>query len=992
MDLETAQNTTTAKLPILKQATQTTTNVNDTLTTLIPGPVTTEEKVQKKNNVKVRSMLLMALSNKHLMTFNQYKDAKTLFAVIQTRFGGNEATEKTQKTLLKQMYKNFSALSTESLDSIWNRLQKFISQPAILGENILQKDLNMKFLRSLPFEWNTHVVVWKNKPDLNTMSFDDLYNNFKIVEQETSNSASEDFSNEVKKSLDASLVKQLVSDDKLEKKTFFPTAAKIDFVRPKQQEKPVMKPVKYVEMYRPKTVNTTRPNSAVVNAVRANQGNPHLELQEKGVNDNGCSRHMTRNMSYLSKYEEIDGGYVAFGGDPKGGGLICLFAKATLDESNLWHRMLRHINFKTMNKLFCEEKGIKKEFSVSRTPQQNVVVERNNRTLIEAARTMLADSKLPTIFWAKAVNTACYVQNRVLVINPHNKTPYELFHGRTLSLSFMRPFWCPDTILNTLDHLGKFDGKADDRFFAGYSMNNKAFRVFNSRNRILEETLHITFLKNKPNVAGNGPTWLFNIDTLIKSMNYKLVIAENQSNGSTSKDRVETEEEKKDAKDIRNEDYEVLSIQKPRVNQEKDTNVNSTNNINNVSPSDNAAGIKDNVVDKDRVYGCADDPNMPNLEEINHSDDDEDVGAEADMTNLNFNIPVNPIPTTKIHKDHPVEQIIGDIHSAPQTRRMTNNVTNYSMFSLVQQRVNHKNFQNCLFACFLSQVEPRKTLVDLPYGKRAIGTKWINKNKKDKRGIVVRNKARSEAIELFLTYASFKDFVVYQMDVKSAYMYGKIKEEVYVCQPPRFEDPQFPDRVHKVEKAVYGLHQTPRAWKEMCTEFEKMMHKKFQMSSMGELAFFLGLQVTQKDGGIFISQDKYVDEILKKFGFLTVKTTSTPMETSKPLMKDGNAEDVDVHLYRSMIGLLIIFRYLKGQPKLGLWYPKDFSFKLEAYTDSDNAGASLDMKSTTGGYQFLRSILISWQCKKQTVVANSTTETEYVAASDCCGQQIINDD
>ncbi|GJZ74672.1 hypothetical protein Tco_0639137 [Tanacetum coccineum] len=217
MDLETAQITTTAKLPTLKQgeydmwrlrieqyfqvqdyalwdviengnsfkpAAKTTTNADGTSTTLIPGPVTTEEKVQKKNDMKARSMLLMALPNEHLMTFNQYKDAKTLFAAIQTRFGGNEATKKTQKTLLKQMYENFSAPSTESLDSIFNRLQKIVSQLAILGENISQEDLNLKFLRSLPSEWNTHVVVWRNKPDLDTMSFDDLYNNFKIVEQE----------------------------------------------------------------------------------------------------------------------------------------------------------------------------------------------------------------------------------------------------------------------------------------------------------------------------------------------------------------------------------------------------------------------------------------------------------------------------------------------------------------------------------------------------------------------------------------------------------------------------------------------------------------------------------------------------------------------------------------------------------------------------------------------------------------------------------------
>ncbi|GJZ93126.1 putative reverse transcriptase, RNA-dependent DNA polymerase [Tanacetum coccineum] len=190
------------------------------------------------------------------------------------------------------------------------------------------------------------------------------------------------------------------------------------------------------------------------------------------------------------------------------------------------------------------------------------------------------------------------------------------------------------------------------------------------------------------------------------------------------------------------------------------------------------------------------------------------------------------------------------------------------------------------------------------------------------------------------------------MDVKSAFLYGKIEEEVYVCKPLGFEDPEFPNKVYKVEKALYGLHQALRA-----------------------------------------CQDKYVDEILKKFDFSTVKTASTPMETSKPLLKDTEAKDVDVHLYRSMIGSLMYLTasrpdiiYLKGQPKLGLWYLKDSPFDLEAYTDSDYAGASLDRKSTTGGCQFLRRRLISWQCKKQTIVVNSTTKVEYVAAACCCGQ------
>ncbi|GKA90847.1 putative ribonuclease H-like domain-containing protein, partial [Tanacetum coccineum] len=349
-------------------------------------------------------------------------------------------------------------------------------------------------------------------------------------------------------------------------------------------------------------------------------------------------------------------------------GLTCLFAKATIDESNLWHRRLGHINYKTMNKLvrgnlvrglpskvfendhscvacqkgkqhkasykaklvnsiskplhmlhmdlfgptnvkslmkksyclvvtddfsrfswvfflatkdetsgilktfitgienqldckvkvircdngtefknsvmnqFCDMKGIKREFSVARTPQQNGVAERKNRTLIEVARTMLVDSKLPTTFWAEAVNTACYVLNRALVIKPHNKTPYELIHGRPPLIDFMKPFGCPVTILNTMDHLGKFDGKADEGFFVGYSVVSKAMRVFNKRTRIVEETLNIRFLENAPNVKGNGPDWLFDVDYLTMSMNYVPVVAGNQTNGQAKRKKAPEQE------------------------------------------------------------------------------------------------------------------------------------------------------------------------------------------------------------------------------------------------------------------------------------------------------------------------------------------------------------------------------------------------------------------------------------------------------------------
>ncbi|GJT28170.1 putative ribonuclease H-like domain-containing protein [Tanacetum coccineum] len=573
-------------------------------------------------------------------------------------------------------------------------------------------------------------------------------------------------------------------------------------------------------------------------------------------------RHMTGNKSFLTYYQEINGGFVAFGGSPKGGtinrkskirigkldfedteclvlspdfklldesqvllkvprqnnmysfdlknvvpsgGLTCLFAKATIDESNLWHRRLGHINFKTMNKLvrgnlvrglpsklfendhtcvacqkgkqhkascktklvssisqplqmlhmdlfgptsvrsinhktyclvvtddysrfswvfflatkdetsgilktfitgienqinhkvkiircdngtefknndmnqFCGMKGIKREFSVARTPQQNGVAERKNRTLIEAARTMLADSLLPTTFWAEAVSTACYVQNRVLVTKPHNKTPYELLHGRPPSISFMRPFGCPVTILNTLDPLGKFDGKADEGFFVGYSINSKAFR--------------------------------------------------------------------------------------------KNGYANNTNRDSTVSPSISAVGQSFTNADD-----LPTDPLMPDLEDtidllntgiFSGAYDDEDVGAEADLNNLETTMNVSPIPITRIHKDHPKDQIIGDINSATQTRRMTKISEKHAMVSYIkkQKRTNHKDYQNFLFACFLLQIEPKKVtqawtypiwikamqdellqfrlrkkdwrLVDLRQRQAAIGTEMGPiRNKKDEERII----------------------------------------------------------------------------------------------------------------------------------------------------------------------------------------------------------------------------------------------------------------
>nr|GEW03509.1 retrovirus-related Pol polyprotein from transposon TNT 1-94 [Tanacetum cinerariifolium] len=1300
MDLESAQNNAVAKLPLLKQENgnsfklvpRTTANAYGTSTSTIPGPVTTEEKAQKKNDVKARSMLLMALPNEHILTFIQYKDAKTLFKAIQARFGGNDVTKKTQRTLLKQMYENFNAPSTESLDSIFN---------------------------SLSAEWNTHVVVWRNKADLDTMSIDDLYNNFKIVEQEVkrivvsssslrspniaflsfpgstnevdtasiqvsavstpvstvsshdntanlrdatvyaflanqpnaflanqrngsqlvhedlekiheddleemdlkwqldllsmrarryfqktskkitinrsdiagydktkiecfnchkmghfareckshrnqesrprkqdssrktlimedtsfkamveidgagfdcsymaddevptnmalmafsdseghnsktclntclksfktlktqydnlriefnkfefdlatskrglasveeqivfykknkikidnlgnasksldkligsqitdnskiglgftsynaveppptglfappsidlSNSGLEEFqhpefkgygpkdsksvcidtSNEINKAHDTLIIEDWVFDsDEDESKEMVLKSDNVQH-KPEQANQPrkvsqnprnnktnwnemstqklrvgqsssraatpvsaarpinsaASKPLMNVAKPRQNALQTThslsrRPfyqqtalknknlnnnvNAAKANSVNTAKGNkvtsvvgnqginaikssacwgtPQDALKDQGYFDNRCCRHMTGNISYLTDFKEHDGGYVAFGGGAKGGKITGkgTIRTATKDETsrifksfiaeieNLVEKKVKIIRCdngtefknKVMNEL-CEEKGIKREYSVARTPQQNGVAERRNKTLNEATRTMLADSKLPTPFWAEAVSNSYYVQNWVPVVKPHFKTPYELFKGRSPTLSFMIPFGCHISILNTLEQLGKFDGKLDEWIFVGYSTTSKAFRVYNIRTRKVEENLHITFLENKPMIASGGPEWLFDLDALSKSMNYAPVSTED-------------------------------------------------------------ARIFDNGYD------------------------DRDEGTEADYNNLDTIISMEP---------KKVPQALDDE-------------------SWVE------SMQEELFQFKLLNVW---TLVDLPPGKKAIGTKWVYRNKRDQRGIIVRNKARLvaeghrqeegidydevfalvariKAIRLFLAYASFMDFIVYQMDIKSAFLYGTIEEEVYVSQPPGFVDPYFRDKVYKVEKALYGLHQAPKAWCETLSIY--LLDDGFRRGTI--------------DKTLFIK--KINDDILL---VQVVKSASTPMGTHKPLSKDANGTDVGVYLYRSMIGSLMYLTSYRpdimftGQPTLGLWYPKDSPLVLIAYSDSDYAGTSLDRKSTTGGCQFLDNKLISLQRKKQTIMANSTTKAAYITASSCCRQ------
>ncbi|GJV30928.1 putative ribonuclease H-like domain-containing protein [Tanacetum coccineum] len=445
---------------------------------------------------------------------------------------------------------------------------------------------------------------------------------------------------------------------------------------------------------------------------------------------------------------------------------------------------------------FCAKKGIKREFSVARTPQQNGVAERKNRTLIEAARTMLADSLLPIPFWAEAVNTACYVLNRVLVTKPQNKTPYELLIGKSPSISFMRPFGCPLTILNTLDSLDKFDGKSDEGYLLGYSTSSKAFRVYNKRTKKVEENLHINFLKDQPNVTGTGssgkdkgPTQEYILlplqphRTRIPIEDVAPAAHEKPSESSPKDNDIQDSEDviDKEGQHQMPEDEQVLhdelekmvtqeltakamddvsrqafKEEKRRIaSQKKAAQATSTNKL---STDRQSVSTDRPSVSTDRPFVSTDRPSvstdrpfvstdrssvstantpyvsivststrtnageslfkllklLPNDGIINGAYDDDEVGAEADFNNMDNTIAVSPIPTLKIHKDHPKGQILGDPTSAVQTRGKIQKASSaqQALVSYIhkQNRTNHKDHQNCLcLACFtLSRRTPRQ--------------------------------------------------------------------------------------------------------------------------------------------------------------------------------------------------------------------------------------------------------------------------------------------
>jgi len=697
-------------------------------------------------------------------------------------------------------------------------------------------------------------------------------------------------------------------------------------------------------------------------------------------------------------------------------------------------------------KAFCSEQGLDHQFSSPYVPPQNGVVERKNRTLVEMARTMLDEHKTPRRFWAEAINTACYVANRIFLRAFLGKTSYELRFGRPPKVFHFRVFGCKCFILKK-GNLDKFESRSSDGLFLGYALQGRAYRVLNLDTNRIDETCEVTFDKTMPCFSS---------------------AFECAGDDEIGQDIFEDEKEEDGCDDDDDDDAQPAMQGEPGAQPEQ---APSTTLEDGPSPTRTSTAKPAASSTVDHVPAA--------------------VEGEA--------ISERTAPR-HIQNRHPAKNIIGNLDERTTRNRGMKN-KNYCVFahtafvaSFEPRDVGHalsdSNWVNAMHEELENFARNQVwVLVDPPPSCKPIGTKWVFKNKQGEDGHVVRNKARLvaqgfsqkegidygetfapvarlEAIRILLAFAASRGYKLYQMDVKSAFLNGFIEEEVYVKQPPGFEHPNFPDRVFKLQKALYGLKQAPRAWyarlktfllkngfkmgsvdktlfllrqgndtlivqiyvddiifggssHALVKKFADVMSKEFEMSMMGELNFFLGLQIKQTSEGTFVHQGKYTKDVLKKFAMDDAKPISTPMPTSAALDADEDGEPVDQKEYRSMIGSLLyltatrpdihfavcmcarfqasprtshrqavkrIMRYLRFTPAFGLWYSAASTLSLCGYSDADFAGCRLDRKSTSGTCQFLGSSLVSWSSRKQSNVAQSTTEAEYVAAASCCSQ------
>ncbi|GJS09992.1 putative ribonuclease H-like domain-containing protein [Tanacetum coccineum] len=752
---------------------------------------------------------------------------------------------------------------------------------------------------------------------------------------------------------------------------------------------------------------------------------------------------------------------------------------------------------------YYEGVGIFHQKSVPRTPQQNGVVERRNRTLVEAARTMMIFSKAPMFLWAEAVATACYTQNRSLIHTRHNKTPYELVHDKKPDLTFFRVFGALCYPANDSENLGKFQAKADIGIFVGYAPSRKGYRIYNKRTRRLMETIHVTFDEMHQSMApvhmSSGPAPFIMTPGQLKS-------------GLAPTDK----ELEMLFQPMFDEHLEQSRVNEPVPSATEfnaqvvppGTSLSTT--IAQDAPSTSASSSTSDIHLPVQHQEIAEEPiqeDTPIIHDVlppSHNLVTGDPGsAQSSSGNVNAAEPnqVNypPDHLRRWTKDHPLDNIVGNPSRPVSTRKQLASDALWCCFHTELSRVEPKNFkmaviEDCWFQAMQDEIHEFDRLevwelVPRPIYVMVIALKWIYKVKLDEYGDVLKNKARLvakgyrqeegidfeesfapvariEAIRIFIANAATKNMIIYQMDVKTAFLNGDLQEEVFVSQPEGFEDQENPTHVYRLKKALYGLKQAPRAWYDTlskflmannffkgavdptlftrksgkhillvqiyvddiifastdhnaCNVFSKEMSSKFQMSMMGQMSFFLGLQVSQSPGGIFINQAKYALETLKKYGMDLSDPVDTPMVDRLKLDEDLMGIPVDQTRFRGMVGSLMyltasrpdlvfavcmcaryqakptkkhfeaikrVFRYLKGTINMGLWYPKDNAMSLTAYADADHAGCQDSRRSTSGSAQFLGDRLVSWSSKKQRSTAISTTEAEYIAMSGCCAQ------
>ncbi|GJR06676.1 retrovirus-related pol polyprotein from transposon TNT 1-94 [Tanacetum coccineum] len=675
---------------------------------------------------------------------------------------------------------------------------------------------------------------------------------------------------------------------------------------------------------------------------------------------------------------------------------------------------------------YYEKVGISHETSVARSPQQNGVVERRNRTLIEAARTMLIYAKAPLFLWAEAVATACYTQNRSMIRRRHGKTPYELLHNKPPDLSYLHVFGALCYPTNDSENLGKLQPKADIGIFIGYAPTKKAFRIYNRRTRRIIETIHVDFDELTAMASEHSSSGPALHEMTPVSISSGLV-----PNPSPSTPFVPPSRSDWDLlfQPMFDESLNV-DLHAPEVIAPIPEAVAPEHAVSTGSPSST-------TVDQD-APSPSNSPTTQGTQTPIISHDVEEDNHDIEVAHMG-NDPVFDVIHTIVHPDHQVSE-----HTSKWTK-------------------DHP-LENILGAL------DRPVKLDELGGILKNKARLVARGYRQEEGIDFEESfapvARLEAIRIFLAFAAHMNMVIYQMDVKTAFLNGNLREEVYVSQPDGFVDPDKPNHVYKLKKALYGLKQAPRAWydmlssflisndfskgsvdptlfirregnelilvqiyvddiifaastPELCDLFAKIMCSKFKMSMMGKISFFLGLQISQSPRGIFINQSKYALESLKKYGYESCDLVDTPMVEKSKLDEDKEGKAVDPSHYRGMIGTLLyltasrpdlqfaicmcaryqarptekhlnavkrIFRYLKGTVHRGLWYPKDSSFALTAFADADHAGCQDTRRSTSGSIQLLGDRLVSWSSKRQKSAAISSTEAEYIALSGCCAQ------